>query len=59
MFFITPGDRFWYENGPNEVGSFTAAQLAELKKATLSRVLCDNSRIEIMQRNAFLMPSSK
>ncbi|XP_017487596.1 PREDICTED: chorion peroxidase-like [Rhagoletis zephyria] len=53
------GDRFWYENGPNEVGSFTAAQLAELKKATLSRVLCDNSRIEIMQRNAFLMPSSK
>ena len=55
---IKEGDRFWYEN-PNQAGSFTPQQLAEIKKTTLSRVLCDNSNIEIMQPNAFLLPSPK
>lgn len=55
---IKEGDRFWYENG-NMDTSFTAAQLAEIRKATLSRILCDNSDIGIMQKNAFLMPSMR
>lgn len=31
--------RFWYENP----GSFSPAQLTQLKQASLARVLCDNS----------------
>lgn len=54
---IKEGDRFWYEAG-KQAGSFTAAQLTQIKKATLSRVLCDNSNLDIMQPNAFLMPQS-
>ncbi|KAI2808591.1 hypothetical protein BLOT_006536 [Blomia tropicalis] len=53
---IKNGDRFWYEN-PNQAGSFTAAQLAQIKQATISRIFCDNSNVELMQLNAFLMPS--
>lgn len=55
---IKNGDRFWYEN-PNQAGSFTAAQLAQIKQATISRIFCDNSNVELMQLNAFLMPSKK
>ena len=53
---IKAGDRFWYENA-NQIGSFTSSQLAEIKKASLARILCDNSEIQLMQPNAFLMPS--
>ncbi|XP_065182939.1 peroxidasin-like [Sycon ciliatum] len=35
---LRDGDRFWHENK----GVFTAEQLQEIKKTTLSRVLCDN-----------------
>ena len=34
-------DRFWYENG-NPLIRFTEAQLAEIRKITLSKVICDN-----------------
>ena len=46
------GDRFWYENP--EV--FTPAQLAEIRKTSFAKVLCDNGdSIPTMQRNPFLM----
>lgn len=49
------GDRFWYENP----SVFEPAQLAELKKTTLSRVMCQNSDgIEHIQEDAFLVVSS-
>lgn len=42
--------RFWYENP----GTFTPAQLTQLKQASLSRVLCDNGdNITRVQRDAF------
>ncbi|XP_063374283.1 chorion peroxidase isoform X2 [Cydia amplana] len=37
------GDRYFYEHGPDvNPGAFTPGQLAEIKKVTLSRIICDN-----------------
>ena len=48
---VRDGDRFWHE----KAGVFTPRQLAEIKKGTLSRIICDNSdNINDIQRDAFL-----
>ncbi|XP_022826330.1 chorion peroxidase [Spodoptera litura] len=37
------GDRYFYEHGPDvNPGAFTPSQLEEIKKVTLSRLICDN-----------------
>jgi len=52
------GDRFWYEE-PNQVGSFTRAQVDALKEASFARILCDNSETsQIMQPMAFRSPTN-
>ncbi|XP_046556440.1 peroxidase-like protein [Haliotis rubra] len=50
------GDRFWYELS-EAVTRFTPAQLAEIRKVTLSRVLCDNTNTLHVQRDAFRVQS--
>ena len=51
---LRKGDRFWYENG-NHPGAFTQEQLQQIRKASLSRIICDNlDDIESLQPFAFL-----
>lgn len=45
---LRKGDRFWHENEPNAAlhtdrTAFTACQLQEIRKITLSKVICANS----------------
>jgi len=52
---LKTGDRFWYENSGEQ--AFTELQLAELKKVSLARVLCDNAEnIRTIQPLAFQTP---
>uniref|UniRef100_A0A0K0FH87 peroxidase n=1 Tax=Strongyloides venezuelensis TaxID=75913 RepID=A0A0K0FH87_STRVS len=49
------GDRFYYENP----GIFTNEQLNEIKKGSLSRIICDNSDgIQVITEDAFLVPKN-
>ncbi|XP_066945856.1 peroxidase-like [Macrobrachium rosenbergii] len=48
------GDRFFYENGGLQ-SSFNEAQLDEIRKTSLARVMCDNSdELDMMQPLAFV-----
>lgn len=46
------GDRFWFENS-GQLG-FTLEQLREIRKSSISRLLCDNGhQIQTMQPRGF------
>ena len=52
------GDRFFYENTPDSssgtlVTAFTFEQLKEIKKATMSGLICNNYSLNKIQPNAF------
>nr|CAD7448788.1 unnamed protein product [Timema bartmani] len=52
--YLRLGDRYWYENDLPP-SSFTKAQLNELRKVTLARIICDNSdNINEVQPSVFL-----
>ena len=48
------GDRFYYENGHDDLVKFPENQLAEIRKASMARVLCDNVDIDYIQKNPFI-----
>lgn len=50
------GDRYFFEHGPEiNPAAFSQAQLGEIRKASLSRLICDNSdNIREVQPNAFI-----
>ncbi|XP_027752106.1 myeloperoxidase-like [Empidonax traillii] len=50
---LRDGDRFWWENP----GVFTPQQLRALRKITLSKVFCDNTRIQKIPRDVFRINS--
>ncbi|XP_066289159.1 uncharacterized protein [Branchiostoma lanceolatum] len=51
---LRKGDRFWFENS----GQFTEAQLAEIRRTSLARILCDNTDgTTRMQPDVFLQPT--
>ncbi|KAH8414416.1 hypothetical protein KR215_005499 [Drosophila sulfurigaster] len=56
MSYIRRGDRFWYEL-PNQPSSFTPEQLQEIRKAKLSRLICDNTDlIDTVQIYPMVLP---
>lgn len=50
------GDRYWFEHA-NQAGSFNPAQLEEIKRTTLARLLCRTAYLPQVPRYAFLQPS--
>ena len=53
---LKQGDRFWYENGSDPKTRFSEEQLQEIRKTTLARLLCDNSKIKFVQPRMFKIP---
>ncbi|OWF41499.1 Peroxidase-like protein [Mizuhopecten yessoensis] len=53
---LQKGDRFWYENDAPYTG-FSEAQLNEIKKMTLSSILCTNLHLVKTQLDSFQMKS--
>ncbi|XP_058461280.1 peroxidasin isoform X2 [Malaya genurostris] len=52
---LREGDRFWYENE-----QFKPEQLAQIKKTTLGRLLCDNGdNITRVTENVFVLPNKQ
>jgi len=48
------GDRFFYDLGAEANGTaFTPAQLQEIRKTSMARILCDNTDIRSIQPQAF------
>ena len=49
------GDRFFYDLGPDNLGTkrFTLNQLNEIRKASIARILCDNTGLDEVQPQAF------
>lgn len=40
---LRKGDRYFYEHGPEiNPGSFTPAQLIEIRKSSMARLICNN-----------------
>ena len=58
MLKLKIGDRFFYST-VGSANSFTDGQIDELKKSSLSRVVCDNTGVGSMQPNAFRIVSNK
>ena len=57
MLFVRTGDRLWYEE---ESGGFSKPQLETIRKASLARVLCDNSDdVSVIQVEVFELKLQK
>ncbi|CAF4829679.1 unnamed protein product [Pieris macdunnoughi] len=52
------GDRYFYTH-THEAGSFSKRQIAEIRRASLSRLMCDNLEIAGVQKDAFQPPSDR
>ena len=51
------GDRLYFENGPSAT-SFSISQLNEIRKVTMSKLICNNYKLSTIQSRAFRMPDN-
>ena len=51
------GDRFFYESNTNV--KFTPAQLTEIKKATMAKIICENTNINRIPKDVFRKTTSR
>ncbi|XP_071035495.1 chorion peroxidase [Parasteatoda tepidariorum] len=58
FYHLKYGDRFFFEHG-GQAGSFTPAQLREIKKITLGKLICQNSNIDRIQARVMLYNSNR
>merc|ERR1712107_522600 len=57
---LKKGDRFFYDLGVDQNIAFSLAQLDEVRKTSMSRIICDNTdELDTIQPLAFKMPTSK
>lgn len=49
------GDRWWFENGHDEKIRLSLDQIREIKKTSLARIICDNSNVDKIAPNVFLL----
>ena len=59
---LKKGDRYFYDLSPNlpaVTSAFTLPQLKELRKATMSRLICENTDIGEIQPFAFQLPVNR
>lgn len=50
-------DRFYFETGPFN-SSFSMAQLREIKKVSMARIICNNFDVGSIQPNTFLLSNA-
>ena len=53
------GDRFYFEHGHNAVTRLTLPQLNEIRRQTMSTIVCSNLRLKSVQRNSFRQMSDQ
>ncbi|XP_055952872.1 peroxidase-like [Argiope bruennichi] len=58
FFFNQKGDRFYFDLEGSEA-EFTAAQRSSLKQCSFARLLCDNTDINEITKNPFLLPDKE
>ncbi|XP_070491099.1 peroxidase-like [Chironomus tepperi] len=62
LFFVIITDRYWFENNDPDKNAarFTPNQLAELRKASFTRIICDNTEsIFTVPKNPFFVQGYK
>ena len=57
---LKKGDRFFYDLGTDQNTAFTLPQLDEVRKTSMSRIICDNTdELDSIQPLAFKLPTSR
>ena len=54
---LKKGDRYFYDLAGHP-GQFSTDQLQEIRKSSMSRILCDNSNVSQLQPLSFIGPAS-